>query len=295
MRLGGDMVQNLYAFCRPSGGPPVIKRLALAQSVQNDVAQLFAKQEHDFRAGVISEVVFDGGWVPEDDEFLTLDANPHAQPILTALGSNATSLPLVSHSGFQSENIKAIFVARGTGTAQKILIQRFTSQQILSRGFSLMLDNNVFNRLSELSFSLDSQLTCIIESGTLKFKSFFKLNRVFDLDSLLKASTDDEVKGFLAHKNIHTANPAAFLDHADQAMRKAIHACLKDKILEKYTPKDIGKAAKNEGLKVAFKKGKIVMPDNKKEAKKLIFFLNDSFYKAALSGRSFITNSKREP
>jgi hypothetical protein len=83
--------------------------------------------------------------------------------------------------------------------AIKVLVQAFSPQQILSRRFSLLQDGNAFRRLSDPAFTLDNTLTCIVEGGEIKFKSFHKLRTIINLLDVYKAATDQEVQNFAGH------------------------------------------------------------------------------------------------
>lgn len=285
------MPQNLFAACRINGAL-VAKRVRLDQAVQQQIEDVFNQQEADFRSGITSEVDFDGSWTPDDDEFLTINVPQEAAIFTDALNANPISIPDIDAANFDTEGIKGIFTgvaANGT----KVLVQRFSSHQILGRRFSLLQHGNAFRRLSAPAFSLDTGLTCIVEGGKIKFRSFHKLRAIINLFEVYHAATDQEVQDFASHTHFEVADAAAFVAVADQTIRKLVHAISRSDVLGDYTVAQIETACGSVGLIVTINNGKLVMPADRAEIKKLLRFLDDGLYQAPLTGVRYVTNSKR--
>ncbi|MBB4105906.1 MULTISPECIES: DUF4868 domain-containing protein [Alphaproteobacteria] len=286
------MPQNLFVACRTAAGL-VAKRVRLDQAVQQQVEGIFNQQEADFRDGITSEVAFDGSWTPDEDEFLTIDTPQEAAIFVSAINANPVSIPDINTANIASEGIKAIFTGVSANGATKVLVQRFSPQQLLSRRFSLLQDGNAFRRLSDPAFSLDTGLTCVIEGGKVKFRSFHKLRAIINLIDVYRAATDQEVQDFAAHAHFEVTNAASFLAAADQTIRKLVHAIGRSGTLGTYTVPQIETACGAVGVAVTVNNGRLVMPDDRADIKKLLRFLDDGLYEAPLTGQRYITNSKR--
>ena len=170
-------------------------------NVQQAVTAIFAQQEAEFLQGVIDEVAFDGRWKPDDDELLTLNVPAEAHIFEAAYNANAVAVPDINAAAFANEGIRALFVGETVNGATKVLVQRFTAQQVLQRRFALMQDGNTFRHLTEPVFTLDNSLTCIIDNGILKFKSQAKLRSIIDMVDLYRAATDQETHAFAGHNS----------------------------------------------------------------------------------------------
>lgn len=286
------MPNNLFAACRVNGDL-IAKRVILDNTVQRQVETLFATQEADFRRGVLTEVAFDGSWSPDEDEVLTIDIPVEARIFEATVNANVVSVPPIIASSLDSEGIKAIFTGSTINGSTKILVQRFTAQQILERKFALLQNGNAFRRLSESAFSLDTSLTCVIEGGKIKFKSQHKLRSIISMLDIYRAATDQEVQAFAAHTALQVANVQSFLDTTNQTTRKLIHAATSSGVLNAYTPTAIQAAANGTGLLVNVQNGKIVMPSDHASIKALLQFLNEARYIGPLSQQAFVTNSHR--
>lgn len=286
------MPQNLFTACRINGAL-VAKRVRLDQAVQQQIETVFNQQEAEFRHGITSEVPFDGSWTPDDDEFLTIDVPQEAAIFADTIHANPVSIPDIDTTNFEAEGIKGIFTGVAVNGTTKILVQRFTPQQILSRRFSLLQNGNAFRRLSDPAFSLDTSLTCVIEGGKVKFRSFHKLRAVISLLDVYRAATDQEVQAFAAHAHFEVADAAAFIATADQTIRKLVHAIGNSGVLNNHTVTQIETACTAVGMAVTVNNGKLIMPTDRAEIKKLLRFLDDGLYQAPLTGVRYVTNSKR--
>ena len=286
------MTQNLFAACRRDD-TLVAKRVKLNESTRRDIESIFAKQESEFVDGVVNEVPFDGNWTPDSDEFLTIDIPAEAKIFQTALTVNLPSIPAVNPGKFLDEKIKALFTGVPIAGGHRILVQGFTPRQMLNRKFALMFDGDTFNRVTTPAFTLDTSLTCIIEGGKIKFKSFHKLRSIIDLSAIYREATNEEVREFAGHAKIAVDDSDTFVDTADQQIRKLIHSIANEGLLSFHTAKDIQDAAKETKLPIEVRNGKIVMPTERREIKELLRFLNEARYAGPISRRPYITNSRR--
>jgi hypothetical protein len=286
------MPQNLFAACRVNG-ELIAKRVRLDNTVQQGVEAIFGAQEAEFRDGVTTEVDFDGSWVPDEDEFLTIDIPQEGALFADTMNANPVTIRPIDTAHFEEEGIKALFTGTAVNGATTVLVQGFSPLQILSRRFSLLQDGNSFRRLSDPAFALDNKLACIVEDGKIKFKSFHKLRAIINLLEVYRAATDQEVQEFAGHASFEVSDTAGFLAEADQTTRKLIHAITRSGTLDDYSVADIRTAANAVGVAVTVANGKLVMPSARPEIKQLLRFLNDDLYEATLTHRRYITNSKR--
>jgi len=286
------MQQNLFAACRV-GDDLIAKRVHLDRTVQEAVQAVFSDQEECFRNGITEEVDFDGSWKPDENEILVMDIPQNAQIFVDTINANAVAIPVLDTAAFDKENIKALFTGDVDNGATKVLIQLFSARQLLSRRFSLIQQGNAFRRMTDQAFALDNSLTCIAEDGKLKFKHFQKMRSIVNLSDAYKEATDQEVQSFSSHASFEVADPAAFLASTDQVSRKLIHKINRSRTLDNYTVPDIETAANAVGVGVTVNAGRIVMPTERAEVKKLLRFLDDGVYEAPLSNLRYITNSKR--
>ena len=283
---------NLLALCRDANGI-TIKRIPLNGALQNPVTQIFSDQEVAFRADRPNEVAFDGDWNPDDDEILVIDATAEADAMVAAASGNVLALPAINAGNFDSENIKALFIGVNVGGGLRLLVQRFTAAQVLSRKFAVIASNNQFNQIIDPAFNLATSLTCVIEGGQIKFDSYHKLRAVFDVVEFFAAATDEDIDEFAGHASIAIADIPALKALVTQTERKLIHKLSSNGVLDAHAALDIQAKGNATGLVVNIANGQIVFPTEKQEIRRLLRFLDDSLYEAPLSGQRYVTNSKR--
>jgi hypothetical protein len=286
------MAQNLFAACRV-GTELITKRIALHPDLQNLVVNIFNEQEASFRAGVNTVVPFDGRWTPDEDEMLAIDVPAQASVFAATIEASALSIELLNTAAFAEEGIKALFTGVTVNGNTKVLMQPFTAQQVLGKKFTFFQQQNVFQQLTDVAFTMAGSLVCIIEDGQIKFKSQQKLRAVINMLEIYRAATDEEVASFANHASLAVTDVAKFAAATNQTSRKLIHAVLQGGILDTYTPSAIEAAASQTGLKVDLLNNKIVMPIEPNSIKALLQFLNESRYAGPLSGQTYVSNSQR--
>ena len=84
---------------------------------------------------------------------------------------------------------------------------------------------NTFRKLDNMAFTLSGSLTCIVEDGLIKFRSFSNLRSIFNLiGEAFRAATEPEVRAFAAHQNLYVVDVDQFVSTSDEVMRRLIHA-----------------------------------------------------------------------
>ena len=286
------MPENLFAACRIKD-ELVPRRVHLDGTIQDQIEGIFAHQAQVFFEGVDEEVLFDGRWKPDESEVLTVAVTPEAEMLLETLNRNPTSIEPLDLANFASAGVKALFTGDGTMDTGRVLVQRFTPGQVLDRKFALILQGNSFRRLADPAFVLASSLAFVIEGGAIKFKSFPSLRAVLDVLDIYRDATDQELREFAGHPSLRVEELEDFVLTADQITRKLINAVIATGILDEYTPTQIQEAAASTQLNLVLEGDRIVVPTTRREMKDLLIFLDESRYNGPLSGRTFVTNSRK--
>ncbi|MBY3557645.1 hypothetical protein [Rhizobium laguerreae] len=287
------MSVNLLAICRNADGF-TLKRVKTTQPVQNILEGVFLGQETAFQQGITDEVDFDGSWKPDDNELLRSPISAEMTAIWDLSLQNITALNDLDAANFLSEGVKATCVVAGNDGGRRLLIQNFSSRQILGNSaLAFVYYGNTFNQLTSPAFTLGTSLSAVLTATQLKFRSYNNVKMIFDLANLYQEATDAQIDIFAAHGSLYVADVNAFKGFADQTLRKLVNAVGKKAVLDNFTPAQIVAAAATATLDILFENGRIVIPQNKADAKKLMHFLDEGFYRGPLSGFQYITNSKR--
>jgi len=288
--------QNFFALIKVDENIE-IKHISVNQSLQTELIQIFENQRIAFEQGVDTEVVFNGDWKPDENEVLTINDVSEAEILINAVNANTSSFSKLQISNFLDEPIKGIFTGIKVGNTTKVFIQKFSSRQALSLSqmpIIKMQTGNTFVKTSEDIFTIDNKLVAVIENNKTRFKSFHNLRMVFDLSGFYQEATNDDLDEFSEHDSLEVADVNAFIDNSDTPIRKMIHTIIRTEVLENYSVSEIETASTGfPNLALSVNNGKLVLPEDKKELKAVLHFLLEDIYKGALSGSSYLSNSKR--
>lgn len=286
------MPRNFFALCQTDDGL-VPKRIRVTAGVQGKLEELFDGQEEAFLQGKDEEIAFDGGWKPDNNELLTIDDAALAQPLVATIENNVTTFEELNIAVPGATHIKAVFTVSADDES-RFLVQRFMSSQYLQKtGFAVILKNDQYTELSEPGFSLDNRLACIVDVTVIKFASFFNVRTIFALQHHYIEATNAEVDAFAGHGLFQVDDVDQFKGQMDQTSRKLIRGIAGSGVLGDFTADQIKDRADQLNLGLAIQDGKIVMPNEKKDVKALLRFLENSVYSGPFSGATYITNSKR--
>jgi len=261
--------------------------------VQDLLEGIFTSQEAEFLSGVDTEVAFDGGWRPEKNELLVAPVTEDITAVWDLAVGNLTALDEVAYDQFANEGIRALAVVLGQGTERRLLLQNFSARQILDRKLAFTWDGDTFNRLTAPSFSIGTALSGILTSEAVKFKSFSNIKMIFDLANLYQEATNAQIVDFSTHASVSIGDVEGFKVVADQTIRKLVNAVVAKGVLDTYDVTAISTAAAAQSFGLTVANGQIVFPADRAGAKRLMHFLDEGFYRGALSGDAYITNSKK--
>jgi hypothetical protein len=273
-------------------------RFSLSQEVQADLTAYLQEQEHDFIMQGQDEIPFDGKYKPDPGEVLTISGFDDIDGLTEAI-ANPLSIPEVSPTPEAFGRIKALF----TGHADQsgivtVIIQHFDKKRVIStNGLSIFHAVNVYKKIEGIGLTVDSKLTAILQDGTLKFHSFHLLRQIFDVSEYYKEATDGDIYQFAGMACVAVKDSANIISISDTWVRRKLWLISQSQILEKVPVSDIKAVAAefNIELKTEMKDGaeKLVIPEEKKQLKTILRFLDEDYYKSPLLANYYLANSKR--
>ena len=267
-----------------------IQEVQLTLVTQEAVAAEFSRQEHAFRSRI--ESIYDSNWITDPGETAVAPVPPTATVFADILYSSETSIP-----PFHAEQIADVRgLAMKSADVDSIRIQSFSKAQVLhEKGvMSLFLQRGTYTKLDGPGFRLADKLTCIVEQGLVKFGSLHTLSRIIDTSSIFSEATDPEVEAFVEqHVDLFSLNLGNFMENTSRNARKYITSLAASGSLQGHTAATLRHEAQQTDLSINIKNGRIVMPEHSGEITELLRFLNDGRYVGPVSGRPFVTNSRR--
>ena len=283
---------NLFALTSNPGAR--IVRFPLTKELQDEISAVFEDQSKSFLNGIDETVEFDGRYRPEEGELLMIKNFPDVDGLTNAV-KNPIAVELFDPKLHSLSSVKALFTGHGVNGTERVLIQLFESRRLIAtKGIALFYSGDTFQRMSDAGLTLDTKLLAVLENGDLKFQSFHFLRRVFDLSENFNEATAEEVKTFACHPKLAAEDAQAFIVGASAPVRRKITLILQSGVLDNFTAEQI--VASAQTFKIDFKTtpdGRIVLPTNGTELRRLLRFLDEDYYESPLSQTHFVSNSKR--
>jgi len=227
---------------------------------------------------------------PDDDEvFLISDFN--IQDILINCARQPLAVEILDEDDY--EYIKYIFISDIRDGNVKLAFTVFDKKKIIhptSRWY-ILHSGDTFRKLDKKAIALDSRIDALYYNGNLYFRSLYMIKRIFkeEINEYYREATDNEVETF----NNTFFKEDIPEEYIDSRSRKLIFGIVKSGV--SYNLPEIIKIGKKFGLSVELdeESGKLIVPQSKREFKKLLKFLNDDLLESPLTQAKYETNSKR--
>lgn len=284
---------NLFALTNVAGAR--IIRFPLTHELQEEIQTIFSNQLATFLSGIDEVIPFDGRYSPEAGELLIINNFADIDGLAEAVAA-PLRVEQFDPNIHSLENVKALFTEHTDDAgARRILIQLFENRRLIAaKGLALFYSGNTFRKMSDAGLTMDTKLLAVLEDGAIKFQSFHFLGRVFELSEYFNEATSDETRTFASHEKLSVANLEEFVASASAPVRKKIALIRQSGILDNFTIEQIVAAAQSFNVVVnTSADGKIALPANGTELRRLLRFLDEDYYRSPLSQTHYISNSKR--
>lgn len=274
-----------------------IFRFDVDADTQEAICHAFSEAKDKLTADK-ERIVFDGCYKPNQDEFLAIENFKIIDEIKDAIRDPLGTTAYQRIDGAFPE-IKAVFVGGRTEDKNSehfnVAFQRFRKEQYIStRWYNLFFINDTFFRQNGFGISITDSIDCFYTNGELQFASFFFARQVFDLGGYYRSATDGEVTSFATNANLEIEDTDAFKRMADTWIRRKIASINDSKVLDEYTASDIARRAAEVGVTISTNGSRIILPNDKKQVKVILGFLDEEAYKGPFSQNTYLANSKRQ-
>jgi len=288
---------NLFALVDDDDAPT--RRIPLTAELNTELSQLFADQQ----AALVGEkqpIAFTGSYNVDEGEIFTLADYPMPPAISQAIG-NPLTCPVLNLTT-ETHRIKALFSGTWSAAVKTANFQVFDIGKLLKRGFTLIGSGDTYKKLEEPGLMLQDKLAAHYHNGTLYFNSYHNTKRFLDLADYYREATDTDLDAFASIELFAFEDEAGFKDQADSIIRKKIALLQKNEVLKDITVADIqtvvttfnAELPEEHHINITVNDdGKLVIPEDKKQLKELIRFLDEDYVTAPLTKRKCLTNSKQ--
>lgn len=273
-----------------------LQQIPMHQALQQTLATTWEAQLDAFRDEA-QEIAFDAGYQPEEHECFALQDFEPPEWLANETSATVGDLDLINQDEEFIASIKGIAgFARDQSGSELVLFQNFSRSHVISPGRFLLLRNGTYETTERPGLTLDAKLAAVFLATEQKllFRNFRTVNTFLPVGDFYEEASEQQIREVLAHDKLAPVNIDAIATGSNQWFRKRF-AMLRDSgVLDEYSAKQIQARSKGYDVEIHLQQGKIVFPEDRPSAKKLLQFLNEELFRGAITETLYETNSKRE-
>lgn len=261
-----------------------IRKIDLLQTITTDIRNVFVNFGDLILNDEVEEILFDGNFNIQDEEILYVEMELPVNII------EASSNPI----GFQVldlviDDVKALFWVEN----DVYYFQNFDKRKLLQNKNVIFWDNTTFAKLTNDALIIDNIVNAIHKDNKFYFKSYTNANKIFSLMAFFEEASNEVIDEFAKTDKL-TVDANWLKENGNTIIKKQITLIQKSNVLLNANTKKIKSSANKFNLTIELINGKLVLPNDKKQCKNILSFLNEQYYIGLITGRKFRTNSKRE-
>lgn len=290
------MLENFQlAAIVKQGSQTRLLRIPMHQALQDELATSWDAQYEAF-VDDIDEIEFNAGYQPEAHERFILPDFELPEWLATENSQSIADLDAITNDDALLDTTKGIAAFAREDGVEIILFQNFSRSHIIRPGRFLFLQNNTYESTQRPGLTLDNKLSAVYRPGdqTLLFHNFRTVNTFLPLADFYKEASEQEIRDVLDHDLLAPEDEDALAVNANQWFRKRFAMLGDSGILDNYTAEQIRDHSAGYEVDITVQDGKITFPADKREAKRLLQFLNEEIFRGAITETLYETNSKRE-
>ncbi len=263
-----------------------IRKINITQQIIPKIRDVFIDNSVYLFQEDFEQIEFDGNYMVLEKEEEVLYVNL----VFPSKVSEAVKNPLGQLDlNITNDIIKSLFWYEDSA----YYFQIFDRRKLLRNRNVLYYDKNTFDQLKQEAFILDNVVHAIFKNGRFYFRSYENANKIFSLIDFFQEATDQVLTEFSAESNI-IIDREWLLENANKVIRKHITLIQNSAVLVSANTGKIQKSAKKFNLKIELEDGRIKFPNNIKECREILYYINEHYYVGIITGKKYRTNSKKQ-
>jgi len=271
---------NFFAILKDDS----IRKIDLLQNITLDIRNVFVNIGNSMLSGDVEEILFDGNFNIQDEEILYVEM----ELPLNVIEASTNSIGL-HELNLAVDDIKTLFWVEN----EVFYFQNFDKRKLLQNKNVIYWDRTTFVKLTNDALIVDNIINAIYKDDKFYFKSYANANKIFNLLIFFQEASNEVIDEF-ADNDCLTIDANWLKKNGNTIIKKQITLIQKSNVLSNANPKKIKNSANKFNLKIELVNGKLVLPNNKKQCKDILSFLNEQYYVGVITGKNFRTNSKRD-
>jgi len=289
---------NFFVLLNKDLNNPIIKKLKLDQNAQENLTTSFSEGKQDMLDSEIERVEFTGSYKTEPGEINYIENYDIPGNIIKAV-KNPTS---IDHLEINNENIlkiKGIFAGEINDNNQIIAFVNFNKgNYITEKGFNFFNDGETFKIISGLGINITAGLDLLYIDNKLFFWKYWDARQVLDLTKYYREATDEELEDFVKIPVLTVDDTDKFKANGDYWVRRKVSLLIDSKVFDEGEPSIIAEKAAQYDVDVKVteenEREQIKLPDEKKDLKEVLRFLDEDYYSGPITDTRYLSNSKKK-
>lgn len=282
---------GLFALLRD--GEDSVQRVPLDEDARSQATSILKVAANELLSPNLERIVFDGRCRPDTDEILVAPDFSLPASVVAALAEPLACEPVLLARGEPLPRIRAFFTGGRDGNW--VAFQAFRPNQFLVRkGLSLLFRQGIFSALETPGINIRDDVDLCFEDGQLVFRSFQVARSILDLSGYFQEATEQELTAFA--ESVRFNDRQRFLRNADSHIRRRVALIRYNGILERYAAPAIVESARSHNIPLGLREvdgaEMLLLPDDKRELKAALKFLDEDYYKGPITGKPYVSNSK---
>lgn len=271
-------------------------KVPLMRQLQETLAMQWQAQLDDFVSDV-ELIPFNAGYTPEPEQRFAIDNFELPEWLVSHTNQSVPELPSIGSNDERLSDIKALAgFGRLEDGREVVLFQNFSRSHVIRPGRALLLAEGIYNTNSRPTLTLGIHCNAVfyVQERRLVFSHFRSVNVYLPLAEYYEEAAEEDIRDILGHDSFSPENIDALAKDASQWFRKRFAILRDSNVMNDYSVQHIVAHSQGYDIELEVVDEKIVFPEDKTKAKKLLQFLNEELYKGAITDKLYETNSKRE-
>ena len=189
----------------------------------------------------------------------------------------------------------AVAFTRNEDNDELMLFQDLSLSKVINPGRFFQLDGDVYRTTKHHGFLFDRQLSAsyLTVERNLLFRNFRGVNSFLPVFDFYKQVSEQEIRDLLSHSRLITEDIDYWAKDANQWFRTRFTRLRNSGILDRNSAKEIAERSNGYDIPIQVVDDRIVFPSDNASAKKILRFLNEEYFKGAITDKVYETNSKK--
>jgi len=265
-----------------------LRRLRIETEVMDEIIQMIDEKKVNFIGNDITEIGFEGGYKPNEDEVFTIQMT--LDDGFNAIPDNTQEIQELS---LPEDRIKILgFYKNGD-----YYFQCFQNRYVLTKNrMVISFSGDTYKKFNdEKALMINDDIHALYHEGKLYFRKFNLAKQIFDLTQFYTEATNNDIESTIGNDLFLGSDCEWMKANSDTVMRKLIKSIEASGVMGDIHPDTrefkrwLTKANINPNI---IQNGHIVLPPNKKQCKQILAFINEDIYEGIFSHNIFKSNSK---